>query len=70
MVNLIEWVQDEETEEDKEWIQVPSAAEIRAAQEEEQRHLAAAQAAEARSKMVECPICNQVRKPPEKSTNL
>jgi len=53
-------VQETENEEEKEWIQVPSADEIRAAQEEERRTLAA-RAAEARSKMVECPICNQVK---------
>lgn len=47
-------------DEDKEWIQVPTAEEVRAAQEEEQRRAAAARAAEARTKMVECPICNQV----------
>ena len=53
-------MEDLEAEEDKEWIQVPTAEEVRAAQEEEQRRVAAARAAEARTKMVECPICNQV----------
>jgi transposase-like protein len=44
-------------------MQVPTAEQVRAAQEEEQRQIAtarAAQAAQASIKMVECPICNQV----------
>jgi len=53
-------VEDIEEPEDKEWIQVPTAEEVRAAQEEEQRRVEAARVAEARTKMVECPICNQV----------
>ena len=44
-------------------MQVPTAEQVRAAQEEEQRQIVAAraaQAAQASIKMVECPICNQV----------
>ena len=53
-------MQESDPEEDKEWIQVPSAEAIRAAQQEEERRSLAARAAEVRAKMVECPICNQV----------
>ena len=42
-------------------MQVPTAEQVRAAQEEEQRQIAAARAAQASAKMVECPICNQVQ---------